>query len=191
MKRVLLMLVMALAVAASAHAAKTGTIGVVAGLTLPFGDLGDAAGAGFNMGGEYCYHVSDVFGVGGDLVYHKLGNKDVTVGNATSTSKYSTVQYGVHAKYMIPSASEVHPYLKAGLGLYSGKVSAESNFGGNTYKVEASHTDFGLNFGGGADWKLNETMSWGVNGAYHYISSSGNAGTMISLDVGLKWGIGY
>ena len=180
----------ALLVASSAFAANMSQVGVNVGTSIPLGTLSDGAGIGFHVGGEYCYMLNEQFGLGGDLVYHKLGSKDVTVGSFTASSKFSTLQYTVHGKYMFPATGDVKPYLKVGMGLYSSTAKFESN-SSIVGEGEATSTDFGLNFGGGADWKINDRMGWGLNGAYHYISSEGDAGTMITLSAGLRWGIGY
>lgn len=185
--KALVVAVFALLVASSAFAANTSTVGVNVGTSIPLGDLSDAAGIGFHVGGEYCYMMNEQFGVGGDLAYHKLGSKDVTTILGSVSSEFSMIQYGAHGKYMFPATGDVKPYLKVGIGLYSSTAKAEASGGGS---AESSDTNFGLNFGGGADWKINDKMGWGLNGAYHYISSEGDAATMITLSAGLRWGIG-
>lgn len=178
---------LAVTIAASAHAA-TGAVGAGAGLSIPVGDLSDGAGIGFHFGGTYTYMVNEQLGVGGDLGYHLLGEKDVTIGSNSISSKLSLVQYGAHGKYVLPTQSDVHPFLKVGLGLYSAKAEVESNVVGVSGSSD-TETEFGFNFGGGVDWKINDSMNWGVTAAYHYIGSD-PAGTLITLGAGLSWGIG-
>ncbi len=171
--------------ATAAHAANTSTIGVNGGLTIPTGDLGDAVGIGFHIGGEYTYMVNENVGVGGDLAYHKFGSKDVTVGAYTISSELSTIQYTAHGKLFFPTQSEMKPYLKLGLGMYTGKAKVSSNIPG-AIEGEDSSTDFGINFGVGADWKINESMSWGGNAAYHTIDGD----ALLTVSAGLRWGMG-
>lgn len=173
--------------ASTAFAAKS-QIGVGAGTTIPIGDLGDAAGIGFHIGGEYDYMASENLAYGGELTYHKLGSKDLSVGTISVDSEFSVIQYTVHGKYFFPAQGDMHPFVKLGAGLYSGKAKVESNVLGAS--GESTSTDFGINFGGGANWKINDNMGWGVKAAYHYIASDGDAATMITLGAGLNWGMG-
>lgn len=174
--------------ATTAFAAKS-SVGLGLGTSIPIGDLGDAAGIGFHFGGEYDYMASDNLAYGGELAYHKLGSKDVSVGTVSVNSEFSVIQYTVHGKYLMPAQGDMQPWLKLGVGMYSGKAKVESNVLGAS--GESTSTDFGLNFGGGANWKINDSMGWGLKAAYHYISSEGSAATMITLGAGLNWGIGY
>ncbi len=171
--------------ASAAHAANASMVGVNGGLTIPTGDLGDAVGIGFHIGGEYTYMVNENIGVGGDLAYHKLGSKDVTVLTYTVSSEQSMIQYGAHGKLFIPTQSDMKPYVKLGLGLYSASVTVKSNAPG-VPDFDDSESKFGINFGAGADWKINDAMSWGANAAYH--SVDGDA--LLTVSAGLRWGMG-
>jgi len=59
-----------------AHAAPAQMFGVGGGLSLPTGDASKVTSTGFNFGGTYCYKLDPQFGLGADVYYHMLGEKD-------------------------------------------------------------------------------------------------------------------
>lgn len=177
-----LMLVALGAMAAQAADVKS-EFGLNAGVSLPTGDFSDGASTGFFGGGTYTYHVNEMFGVGGDVNYHKFGKKDVTVLATTVSSEASVVQYGVHGKYFVKLKTNEMPYLKVGLGMYSLSVKGTVNGNSNT----ASDTKFGFNVGAGADWKLNDKTTWGVEALYHNIQGD-NGSSANLITVGLRYG---
>lgn len=171
--RVVIAALLALTIAGRASAASNMSwLGVQAGGSIPTGDLGDVADPGFVVAGTFCYPVNEMWGIGADLGWHKWGKKN--------SIELSSIQYTANVRYMFPAGeSKMHPYAKAGVGAYSTSV-----------KDGDSSTDAGFNIGGGVNWMASDKMSWGLDAAYHYISSEGDAANMITAAVGVAWGVG-
>lgn len=156
--------VLALA-ASSAFAAGQQWIAVNGGAAFPSSDLSDGANTGWLAGGSYGYAMNDKFALGADVNYNGLGKKTVGIAPNTVDVQPSIWQYTAQGYWMIPMKDkEQYPYVKAGLGGYSFN-SDQPN--------ESSKTKLGFN--GGVGWnKLlkNGKTAFGIDGAYHWITSS-------------------
>src|SRR5262245_2216730 len=110
-------------VAPQAHAAAgSWMIALHGGGALPTGDFGDKdqldAGAGLMLGGSIDYMMNEMFAIGVDGSWnrnaHGLEGETVDESGTDFTldeAKFTTVQFGAHAKYMFPTgASAFHPY---------------------------------------------------------------------------------
>jgi|SRR5262245_41250657 len=170
--------------AGSAYAGTT-WLGGTGGVGIPTGDYGNMASTGWHLGGTVIRQVNDSWGFGGDLAYHRWGGSDqVNVGG--EEWNFSAVQATGQARYMLPSKSNVKPYLGAGIGLYSFGVK-ESTSGTST-----SESDMGFNFGAGMNFMSKPGMTWGFDGAYHVINTSGNVdATGFNLGMHVLWGVGH
>jgi hypothetical protein len=163
------------------------TIGVNAGVTLPTGDLSDAASTGFFGGGTYTYHLNEQWGLGGDINYHAFGEKDAGYGS------FHMIQYGVHGKYFFPMKdAKMSPYAKAGFGIYSLSYDVPSytigpfTYGGGTYT--SSKTGFSI--GAGTTMKLNDKSSWGAEAMYHMVQTEGSSSSMLTVALQYNWKLG-
>lgn len=156
------------------------TFGIQGGLSKPTGDYGDVANSGWNFGGQVDYWMNPQWGLGGDIAYHANNAADAV--NAAlvadpafgpgSEMKFSTMQFGVHTTYMFPTqGGTTFPYLQGGMGEYSVK----STIDGGQLPGSASQSKFGVNVGGGVDFRASPTVNLGVNGTYHYISADPSA----------------
>ena len=147
-----------------------GQIGINAagGITMPMGALADEdneIGAKFKMGwdvvGGLDYFITPAIGIGADF---GMGSMKLDVDDEDVDVKAKTINFGLHAKYMIPTGGPVVPYLQLGAGMYNRKI--ESSAGG--LSIDFSDTKPGINAGVGVGYKMNEMIAIGVNGTYHY-----------------------
>jgi len=134
------------------------TFGPFGGMSIPTGDFGKVAKAGF-MGGVFGdYQVHEMFAVGIDAAYNQVKAKD-----SADDTKTTLIQVGGHVKF-IPQMKDtkVLPYLQVGGGLYNFK----------TTSPDTSLNKFGYNVGAGADYKVNPQVAVGVFGAFHSVLSA-------------------
>jgi len=175
-----------------AHAQGDVRVALQAGLSLPIGDFGDFASTGINLGLTGTYRLHDRLGFGGDLVWHRFGvDRDfeealaVSLGSTVDVSA-STLQITAHGVYYLPAAETLSPHLRAGLGLYRASSKVESAGSSDT----SSDTDLGFHFGGGLDYRTGGSFGYGLEAAYHYIASGGDATTLLTMAGRLTFGVG-
>ena len=165
------------------------TFGINGGGSFPTGDYGDkdvlGAGTGWNIGGQGDYWMSSMWGFGVDASYHANNAQDdfntalVPIFGTGSEAKYSTIQYGAHAIFMIPTqGTQVFPYLQGGVGGYNVKQKIE----GGTTTSDESVNKFGVNIGAGVDFRATPVLNLGVGGTYHYVTKDEKIG-----DKALNW----
>ena len=153
------------------------TFGLQGGASMPTGDYGDVAATGWNFGGQADYWMNSQWGFGADAAYHANSASDavktaLAVSDPGAEMKFSTIQIGAHATYMIPTqGGNMFPYLQAGAGNYNLKTKIE----GGVAPGDASESKFGFNMGAGVDFRATPTVNLGVNGTYHYISADPSA----------------
>lgn len=171
------------------------SISAFGGLAMPSGKLGEEfdvltgtlddgfPGVGMKMspdfGASVDYFVTKDIAVGADVSYVKMKNEAVAVlGIDVLPEKWleaTTLQFGVHGKYFLPTGGPVRPYLALGAGMYSrklaltdeGKTALEDLLEGPVDVSEFSDSKFGGNGGVGVEYKVNEMFGVGLNGAYH------------------------
>jgi opacity protein-like surface antigen len=154
------------------------TFGIQGGASMPTGDYGQVASTGWNFGGMADYWMNSQWGLGGDVAYHaNNASKEINDGLALidpgSEMKFSTMQFGAHATYLIPTqGGTMSPYLQGGVGSYNIKTKID---GGTLLTGEATESKFGFNMGAGVDFRATPTVNLGVNGTYHYISADPSA----------------
>lgn len=157
----------------------TWTFGIQGGLSKPTGDYNNEAKSGWNFGGQADYWFNSMWGVGADAAYHANNASDdfnaalvadPLFGTGT-TAKFSVIQYGVHATYMIPmTGSQFAPYLQAGGAGYNIKEKIE----GGLAPGDNSDNKFGFNVGAGVDYHATPTLNVGINGTYHDVPVNGS-----------------
>jgi len=181
------------AVGASASSSGTFCIGPTAGMSLPTGNYGDAASTGWHGGVTCDYNMNNGWGFGADLAYHSWSGSDAL--NAAAEAAFGTgskidwtaIQLTPQASYHFRTNSSVKPYAMAGVGLYDLKSKLTSP-SGNT---DASKSKVGFNFGGGMDFATHGSTTWGLDTAYHIISTSSDFGTDVNnFTVGLHMNFG-
>jgi opacity protein-like surface antigen len=184
--------VAALAMMLSAGAASAQIwIGPTGGFTFPMGDFGDVSNTGFHLGVTGDYALMGGFSIGGDILWHRSTGKDdyekaLSALNGVPTDvTFDIVPITVHGKFAFPGQSRYQPYLKAGLGIYhtSSKIDA-----GSAGSSSRSDNNFGVNIGGGTSILNRGSMNVGVEGALHFISSSGSSTNLLTVSATALFG---
>ena len=179
-------------------------LGPTLGIGVPYGDFGDFYRSGFNLGGTATYDVSDQFGFGVDVAYHKwktsaAANSLVELAWAglgfqvSYKEDLSAIQATAHGQYNFPTAGSAKPYLRAGAGLYNLKDKFEFTGDIMTSGLENSKSEFGFNVGMGVNIQASELMAVGINGLYHFIAAKDLLGIDLNtatVSVSLLWKAG-
>jgi len=175
---------------AGAAAAGSYSISVAGGAGVPSGDFGQAYGTSWNLNGAVDYEISRLWGMGVDLGYNTWNGKSAyedglaafselflgSPAGTTADAKTTAFQYGVHATVTPPVVGPVHPFVQAGAGAYSLKETIELSDPNSPLNGDVSKTMLGFNFGAGVDFTAAPTVSVGIDGKYHYISSKDDYG---------------
>ena len=136
---------------AQAQDSKPVSFGVMGGLSLPMGDLGDGYDSGFNLtGSAYLKPSSARFSLRGDLGYDRFAYASTTSivsGNFSVLSFVANILFPLGAD---GGEGSIKPYLVGGGGLYR-KTSSVEGLGTD---VSGSATDPGIGVGGGLEFKL-------------------------------------
>ena len=192
-KQVVLSMTLSMLVAATANAGTT-WLGLDGGVGFPTGEYKDAAATGWHAGVDATQSVNDTWGFGGDVGFHRWGGSDdlnaatETLFGPGSEISWSAIQATAHATANFPSQSQVKPYAKAGLGLYSVTSKLESPSGNS----DANKSKFGFNLGGGMNFQTQSNMQWGLVGAYHIIQAKDDFGADLNfatLGLNIRWGV--
>jgi opacity protein-like surface antigen len=111
---------------------------------------------GFGGGANFDYFIVENFAIGVDGGYATLGSD----WEGLTDTKATTLHFGAHGKYMVPTGGPLMPYLFAGGGFYSAKVTDIPG------EDDLSQSKFGLNAGVGVEYMVSDMVGIGVNGAY-------------------------
>jgi opacity protein-like surface antigen len=184
---------------AAAQDVKPVQINIGGGFTGVYGSASDHIGNGghFNLG--VIFNLTPVVSLQGEYGWNGMQKKQLQlpvsvtpfdVGVPTDFFADGNMQYGdfnliLHAA---PSSAKLQPYAVTGLGLYYRPVNVTTPAVGYTTICDPywyvcypaavpvdqvvgsrSSTDFGMDFGGGVNWKMGEHTSMYLETRYHYI----------------------
>ncbi len=184
MKRSLRILGLAALVAAptfvSAQTARPIGFGVSGGLSLPTGDLGDGADAGYNITGHVMLRPASFTNLSfrGDVSFDRFGVKNVSDANTRFLG------FTGNAIYSFPQANPgvVRPYVIGGVGAYNSKVNV--NFG--SVSSSATSTDVGVQGGGGINFQLSGFSTF-VEAKFVNVFGDGSSANFIPITFGVKF----
>lgn len=163
-------LLLAFAVTATAKAQEPNmvtspfTFGVFGGAAFPFGDLKDGANTGFNVGGLLGIVTPYPLGLRLDVDYTRFGKEEQSFSDGPGTlltvsAEPSIISGTLNAVFLVPVSptTTVRPYFIGGAGAYNARPNIECS--GTLCDAigdidEDSRTKFGLNAGGGLDFRL-------------------------------------
>lgn len=152
---------------ARAQAASPVRFGLSAGLNIPLSDLSQTQQTGYILNGLVAGTPQGwPFGLRGELSYSGFSGK-FGLPNMGITAGY------INAVYPVATGGDV-PYFIGGIGL---NHLSDGGF---------SENDFGLNFGGGLQWQLNDMTTF-VELRYYYINTSGSSAQMLPITFGIKF----
>ncbi len=181
------------AVTVANAAAPKFSISGTGGLSMPSGDFGDKekfnASSGLSLGGAADYVINSNFAVGVDGTWNsnKHGAEGKTtyyydptgipLGSATYTKdKFTTSQFGLHGKAMIPSTGPLSGYGLLGVGMYNvtekweGTIRPSSGPAYADNGKETTDSRTGFKVGAGGEYKVNP--QWGVGAEADFNSVS-------------------
>ena len=181
------------------------SVGASGGVVVPLGKFADKAQGDSKAGplAGLCieYNASDSWSFGVDGAWasnaqnlqgttEDLGNGDfVTFDEA----KFTTIRYGAHAKYWIPSKGDaIRTYGQLSAGAYRQRYKFRDHgsfFGFALADTTESDpiTDIGLALGTGAEWRVAEAFSVRLEGNFHQVFESGGSLQFVDLTGGVYW----
>ncbi len=132
------------------------SMGVGLGQTFLMGDFSSNGDDSITTDIFYSYNASRTFDllISGHVSDHQVQNKDVRLMALTTSIKSRVFDF-----------DSFSPFILGGLGFYRPKVTRD--VGNGLTKGSNGKYTFGINFGGGADLKLNERYTMGILGILH------------------------
>lgn len=162
------------------------------GAGIPVGDFGDAATAGFQLGGDIGYYTSPQMVIGLEGNYFGFGASDelkafweFLTGDPNPDLSWSEFQITGYGKYLF-SPQNFSPYFKAGAGFYDLKLTV-------TYMgadVSDSQSDFGLMAGAGLQFKGEGNVGGFVEAMVHDVLTEGSSTTFFGIRGGATFFLG-
>ncbi len=195
----LVIAVLAAALPAAAQDERPVQFTIGGGYTGVYGAASDRVGSGGNFTIGVLFKPSSVFGIQGEYGWNGMKQKQLSLpvsaqpigegGVPTDFFADANMQYGAANLVFSPSMSgKTAPYFLTGLGVYYRPVSISTPAIGYTticdpywyvcypaaVPVERivgkrSSTDFGMNFGGGVNFKVTDHTSMYFEVRYHYV----------------------
>jgi len=167
-----------------AHAAGRIWLGANAGIGSPIGDFADFASTGFTIGLTGDLALGSQWSIGGEIERYSYGGNDdlekrksAELGYPTDLQVHAIPVIG-HLKFLLPAAGKAQPFIKAGVGVFT----LDSDFNAGPASSSHSETDLGFVIGGGLNLKAAESVVWGGELLYNYISGDGGTGSGGSLN---------
>lgn len=165
--------------AAGAQDAKTVSLGLSGGVSLPTQDLGDLTDPGFAVAGHLYVAPSGIKVVRfrGDVSYDRWGAKNASV--AGLSADWYSVGVSANVQYR-PGAEEdasLRPYLLLGAGVFSTKSTASG---------AKTESDFGLQGGGGLEFQLSGFTTF-VEAKYVNTFLVGNDRNWVPVTFGVRF----
>jgi len=187
------------ATSAAAQDEKKVQLNIGGGYTSILGAAKDHVGNGGNFTLGVIFNTASTVSIQGEYGWTGIGKKQITLnvvptpipGSGTPTDFFAdgNMQYGdVNVLFHPKAGGKAHPYVLAGLGVYYRPVNITTPGVGYVTVCDPywyvcypalvpvdqvvgsrSSTDFGMNFGGGMNFKLGDSASFYVEVRYHYI----------------------
>jgi len=145
------------------------SFGIGGGVSVPVSDASDAFDTGFNGQGFVRFNLPQ-FPIQPrvDFTFSKFDVKDVTLATPGASGTGQIFAGIANVQYSLMHSGFLRPYIVAGLGAYNTKtdISGIPGVTGN------SSTDFGINAGLGAVFKISSAVSGYVEGRIDNVYSS-------------------
>lgn len=169
---------------ASAQAAKTVSIGISGGLSMPMGDLSNVAESGYNITGHYFYRPANAKRVlyRGDVSFDAWG-ANTTVGTAVLSGSLRSI--GFMGNVVISAGdrtSSMRPYLLVGGGL----ARTSATYDGAAAGFKSSDTNLGVQGGAGLEFSLSG-MSTFLEAKYVYALQETSDWTYVPITFGIRF----
>jgi opacity protein-like surface antigen len=133
-------------------------------------------GANLNGGiGSVTGNINKRFGLTAEFSYYG-GKETVTVNNVSRRVSVTKIPYLFGPQFTFRNKSKVTPYVRA-------------LFGGVRERGIEPETAFGASFGGGIDYRINDKVSWRVQGDY-LITRKGDTEHILRFSTGIVFHFG-
>ena len=145
------------------------SIGIGGGVSVPVSNAGDAFETGFNGQGFVRFNLHQLpIQPRVDFTFSKFDVKDVKLQTPGASGTGQIFAGIANVQYSFMHSGLLRPYIVAGLGAYNTKtdISGVPNVSGS------SSTDFGINAGLGAVFKLGSAVSGYIEGRIDNVYSS-------------------
>jgi hypothetical protein len=168
---------------AGAQAARPISFGVMGGLSLPTGDLGDAVESGYNITGSLYMPLRGKLKLRGDVGYEGFAGKG---SNSTASVDFNVLS--LTGNVILPlgtdqTAGGIRPYLIGGGGLYRGTT--KLNIAGLGSGSESS-SDLGINVGGGFEFTLSGFTTF-AEARFVNVFGDGDSSRWIPVTFGIRF----
>jgi Outer membrane protein beta-barrel domain len=171
-------------VALSAQTSKPVSFGVSGGLSVPTGELGDFAESGFVVAGHVFLKPASFKSVRfrGDVSFDKWNVKDGDFAGLDVEAR--SLGFVANAIYDFPTAntSSVRPYILGGIGMFNSKASVSAG----SVSASESTTDFGLQAGGGLEFKLSGFSTF-LEAKFVNVFTEDSSTTFIPISFGIRF----
>jgi len=171
----------ALPAMASAQESRPVSFGVSGGLSLPVGDLGDGADAGYNITGHIGYKPASFTNLSfrGDVSFDRWGLKN------NDDVSFRSLGVTANAIYAFPQTTPgvIRPYVLGGVGMYNSKSTIDV---GNNSADVGSDTNVGVQAGAGINFQLSGFATF-LEAKFVNVFTEGNSLTFIPITFGIKF----
>jgi len=155
------------------------------------GDRSEFGSTGPNLGLGYLYQLAPNLGVGADLSFKRLGDRDFRNGRGAGEIESSAWTLLAIGRGELMPESDIRPYGLLGFGL--GGVKREIRYG-NVSGFDRDQSSAGLAFAlaGGVDFDISANVVAGAELRWNYINTSYNEiGTSSVRTLDLNFKVGY
>jgi outer membrane protein X len=163
-KAAILAIVATMGVAAFAQEKGSMAIG---GNLLIAGDETTLAG----VGAKFQYNITNPIRLEGSFSYFFPKKDEMRIMGISVETSLSMLDFNVNGHYLIPLTDRVTVYPLAGLGMVSMKM--KGNALGGLVNETVSENNFGVNLGGGIDFKISDAIIFNVEAKYKLIQDGG------------------
>jgi outer membrane protein X len=179
LKKTAIMLVAATAFAMNVSAQEKGDMALGVNLALGSGD----GVTNYGIGAKFQYNITEPVRLESAFTYFFPKTYGI---EGIAESKLNMWDISINGQYLFSLNETLTVYPLAGLGILGTSASAEINIGeGIEYESGASSTDFGLNVGGGIDFKLTEKLV--LNGQVKYMIAGDWSRPIVSAGLTYKF----
>jgi outer membrane protein X len=118
----------------------------------------------FGIGAKFQYNILDPLRLEGSFTYFMPKDYGYSL---LAEAKLNMWDISVNAHWLFPVADKITVYPLAGLGIVGTSYKASVDMGEwGSYGGSASDSDFGLNLGGGVDFKISQAVALNVEAKY-------------------------
>jgi outer membrane protein W len=156
-------------------------VGIMADVTFPMGDLGDAWSTAFSGHAMIGYMVARSILINLSVGYVKFTEKESVEGADVS---FSWIPLLLGANYIFNPGKKFMPFIGFALGLYFISTSVSISSFGETYDESATDTEFGIAPRAGALFLISAATMISVALEYNMIFTSGSTSSALGILVG-------